>query len=274
MGDSIEIARRYLAQLRDQCEAKGKVRMKTVTKLNCKVCSWCRAKKLPGELADRWITGAKSVRTSNIRDHAHLDHMHTMMLWKRERAEAKDLTSVQLCMLPLLNCCKDCLLMKRPNWVKSWIYLTLVIQRSHVWPTKLFIDQSKLVMICNMTNHIASLLFYCLHRKRGPPAATMATPTISQKRPANSPLTEEHCPQPVDIGSISDESNSRFALTYHNPSPRCPLRVRFGWIRQWRSQVTGPTEELPQTLPSEPASHPPQAIPRELSWDNPRRPQD
>lgn len=38
----------------------------------------------------RWITGANSIRTSNIRDHAHSDqHVHAMALLHREQAVAQ-----------------------------------------------------------------------------------------------------------------------------------------------------------------------------------------
>ena len=40
--------------------------------------------------SDRWIVGADSVRTSNIRDHAHSDqHDHAMSLLKQESAKAE-----------------------------------------------------------------------------------------------------------------------------------------------------------------------------------------
>ena len=40
--------------------------------------------------SERWITGADSLRTSNIRDHAHSDqHQHAMTLLAREKATAR-----------------------------------------------------------------------------------------------------------------------------------------------------------------------------------------
>ena len=42
--------------------------------------------------SDKWICGADSVRTSNVRDHAHNDmHTHAMSLLKKQRAEASGL---------------------------------------------------------------------------------------------------------------------------------------------------------------------------------------
>ena len=41
--------------------------------------------------SERWIIGADSVRTSNIRDHSHADqHVHAMMLLKKEHAKRKE----------------------------------------------------------------------------------------------------------------------------------------------------------------------------------------
>ena len=42
--------------------------------------------------SDKWVVGAESVRTSNIKDHAKTDqHQHAMMLWKKQQATAKGL---------------------------------------------------------------------------------------------------------------------------------------------------------------------------------------
>lgn len=157
-----------------------------------------------------------------------------------ERACRSQGTSVQLHTLPLLT------------QLLQWLSVDEKAKLSKKFDISYFGDTEKLMYDqpnCLLTNQNwlwsaiwpIILLVYCLHRKRGPPTATMTTPTVSQKRPANYPLTEEHCLQPVDIGSISNESNLRFALTCHNPSPRCPLRVHFSWIHQWRGYVTGPT---------------------------------
>ena len=73
-----------------ECESElesGKV----VKKLKCSVCTKFQAKILSRRnFSDRWIVGADSVRTSNIRDHAHSDqHEQAMCLLKRESAKAK-----------------------------------------------------------------------------------------------------------------------------------------------------------------------------------------
>ena len=72
---------------------KAKAGQKTVTKLKCKVCTKFKAKiTTRRNFSNRWIAGAESVRTSNIRDHAHSDqHMHAMLLLKKEHADAKGL---------------------------------------------------------------------------------------------------------------------------------------------------------------------------------------
>ncbi|XP_065892470.1 zinc finger protein 862-like [Dysidea avara] len=44
--------------------------------------------------SDRWITGAESIRTSNIRDHAHSEqHVHAMMLLHQEIQRAQGVSS-------------------------------------------------------------------------------------------------------------------------------------------------------------------------------------
>ena len=48
---------------------------------------------------------------------------------------------------------------------------------------------------------------------RGPPAATMDTPTTSRKRPASSPLNAEARQPPASVGSISPPRVLRSALT-------------------------------------------------------------
>ena len=69
---------------------------KIVEKLKCKVCTEF-VDKIRGRkhFSDKWICGADSVRTSNVRDHLHNDqHSHTMSLLKKQRAEASGLGSV------------------------------------------------------------------------------------------------------------------------------------------------------------------------------------
>ena len=62
-----------------------------VKKLKCSVRTKFQAKIVSQRnFSDRWIVGADSVRTSNIRDHAHSDkHEQVMCLLKRESAKAE-----------------------------------------------------------------------------------------------------------------------------------------------------------------------------------------
>ena len=64
------------------CETSGVGAKKTVDKLKCKVCIQFQSKiKSRRNYSVKWVLGADSVRTSNIRDHLHLDqHVHAMML--------------------------------------------------------------------------------------------------------------------------------------------------------------------------------------------------
>jgi len=62
-----------------------------VTRLKCKVCTKHKAR-ISGRkhFSNKWIEGAESVRTSNIRDHANADqHIHAMEIQQREQAQAK-----------------------------------------------------------------------------------------------------------------------------------------------------------------------------------------
>ena len=53
------------------CETVVEGGTKVVKKLKCKVCAKFRSQILCKQnFSDRWISGADSVRTSNIRDHA------------------------------------------------------------------------------------------------------------------------------------------------------------------------------------------------------------
>ena len=65
-------------------------RKKVVTKLLCSVCKKFRARiEHRRNFSERWIIGADSVRTSNIRDHSRADqHVHAMMLLKKEHASS------------------------------------------------------------------------------------------------------------------------------------------------------------------------------------------
>ena len=62
-----------------------------VDKLKCKVCIKFKSR-IAGRrnYSDKWVVGADSVRTSNIKDHSHSDqHTHAMMLLKKEQAQSK-----------------------------------------------------------------------------------------------------------------------------------------------------------------------------------------
>eukprot|EP00731_Ephydatia_muelleri_P001995 Em0001g1995a len=60
---------------------------KIVKELKCSVCAKFRIQIMSRRnFSDYWITGASSIRTSNIRDHAKSDqHLHAMSLFQRER---------------------------------------------------------------------------------------------------------------------------------------------------------------------------------------------
>ena len=72
------------------CEVKNEGVKKTVTKLSCKVCRKCKSK-IAGQrnYSNKWVVGADSVRTRNIKDRAQTDqHTHAMMLLKKEHAQS------------------------------------------------------------------------------------------------------------------------------------------------------------------------------------------
>ena len=58
------------------CEVKNEGVKKMVTKLSCKVCRKFKSK-IAGRrnYSNKWIVGADSVRTSNIKDHAGTDQL-------------------------------------------------------------------------------------------------------------------------------------------------------------------------------------------------------
>ena len=90
----IEIARRYRGSTAIPTRSpRPRQEQKTVTKLKCKVCTKFKAQIYTRRnFSNGWIAGGESVRTSNIRDHARTDqHMHAMLLLKKERATAKGL---------------------------------------------------------------------------------------------------------------------------------------------------------------------------------------
>ena len=74
------------------CESEFDHGKKIVTKLSCSVCSKYRDKiKGRKNFSDKWITGAESLRISNIKDHAQYEqHKHAMALMKREQLRARD----------------------------------------------------------------------------------------------------------------------------------------------------------------------------------------
>ena len=62
---------------------------KVVRKLRCSVCTKFKANIASRRnFSEKWLCGADSLRTSNIKDHAKADqHVHAMNLLKRERAK-------------------------------------------------------------------------------------------------------------------------------------------------------------------------------------------
>ena len=74
------------------CETVPEGGTKLVVKLKCKVC---RKYKIVGRrnFSEKWISGAESVKTTNIVDHAKSDqHIHAMNLHKKELALSKNLS--------------------------------------------------------------------------------------------------------------------------------------------------------------------------------------
>ena len=62
-----------------------------VKRLNCTLCKkykeWISGRR---NYSERWISGAGSLPTSNIKDHAHSDqHQHVISLLQREKAAAR-----------------------------------------------------------------------------------------------------------------------------------------------------------------------------------------
>jgi len=69
------------------CETGMESGKKIVEKLKCKVCTEF-VDKIHGRkhFSDKWICGADSIRTSNVRDHFHNDqHSHAMSLLKKKQ---------------------------------------------------------------------------------------------------------------------------------------------------------------------------------------------
>ena len=76
------------------CETGIKGGVKVVTKLKCRVCTKYRDRILGRKnFSDKWISGADSVRTTNVLDHAKSDqHVHAMNLLRREQAQARSVS--------------------------------------------------------------------------------------------------------------------------------------------------------------------------------------
>lgn len=72
------------------CEVDTKGHKKTVSKLRCSVCVDYKERICSRRnFSDKWIVGADSIRTSNIRDHAKAEqHKHAMNLFRRDQASA------------------------------------------------------------------------------------------------------------------------------------------------------------------------------------------
>ena len=66
---------------------------RSVEKLKCKVCVQYRSR-IEGS-SDKWIFGATSLRTSNIKDHHSRSeqHKHAMMLFKKAQDQSKGISS-------------------------------------------------------------------------------------------------------------------------------------------------------------------------------------
>ena len=74
-----------------ECETSGIGTEKVVEILKCKVCILFKSKiETRRNYSDRWIIGASSVHTSNIRDHAHSDQrIHSVMLLRESLARSR-----------------------------------------------------------------------------------------------------------------------------------------------------------------------------------------
>ena len=76
-----------------ECQSEMEHGKKLVKKLSCRICTKYQDHiKGRKNFSEKWITGAESLRTSNIRDHAQCEqHKHAMTLLKREQARSKGL---------------------------------------------------------------------------------------------------------------------------------------------------------------------------------------
>ena len=71
-----------------ECQCENDFGKKIVSKISCSLCkkyhNYIRGRK---NFSEKWITGAESLRTSNIRDHAQSEqHKHALSLLKKEQA--------------------------------------------------------------------------------------------------------------------------------------------------------------------------------------------
>ena len=75
------------------CDVRNERVKKVVTKLKCKACIRFESKIVGRRnYSNKWIVGADSVRTSNIKDHARTDqHSHAIMLLKKEQCSSAGL---------------------------------------------------------------------------------------------------------------------------------------------------------------------------------------
>ena len=74
-----------------ECETCIEAGARVVTQLKCSVCKKFQSR-IVGKrnFSDRWITGAESIRTTNIHDHAQSEqHIHAMTLLHQEIQKAQ-----------------------------------------------------------------------------------------------------------------------------------------------------------------------------------------
>ena len=73
------------------CETEMAGGKRWVKRLNCTICTKYKERIMGRRnYSERWITGADSLCTSNIRDHAHSDqHQHAMSVLQREKAAVR-----------------------------------------------------------------------------------------------------------------------------------------------------------------------------------------
>ena len=78
-----------------ECDTEIHSSRRFLTKLRCSVCAKFKASiATRRNFSERWISGADSIRNSNVSDHARCDqHLHAMNLLKREQARVIDAPS-------------------------------------------------------------------------------------------------------------------------------------------------------------------------------------